>query len=96
MLTGLISLETFEQSGDLPILGQFGDFDRIGAGMRCDASDPVGIPENQFRSRNHRCMRPTWVRLIILGDLEERCVIPWSTSRTADFVLRTLRRTRVA
>ena len=29
MLTGLISLETFEQSGDLPILGQFGDFDRI-------------------------------------------------------------------
>ena len=26
MLTGLISLETFEQSGDQPILGQFGDY----------------------------------------------------------------------
>jgi hypothetical protein len=26
---GLISQETFEQAGDLPILGQFGDFDRI-------------------------------------------------------------------
>ena len=56
--------------------------------MRRDASDPVGIPEYQFRSRNHRCLRPTrGASDDSSATWRKRCVIPWSTSRTADFVL---------
>ena len=68
---GLISQETFEQAGDLPILGQFGDFDRIV--RECGATQVILLEfprTNSDRVIIDACDR-LGVRLIILSDLEE-------------------------
>ncbi len=68
---GLISQETFEQAGDLPILGQFGDFDRIV--QECGATQAILLEfprTNSDRVIIDACDR-LGVRLIILSDLEE-------------------------
>ena len=68
---GLISQETFEQAGDLPILGQFGDFD--GIVHECSATQVILLEfpiSNSDRVIIDACDR-LGVRLIILSDLEE-------------------------
>jgi len=68
---GLTSQETFEQAGDLPILGQFGDFDRIV--HECGATQVILLEfprTNSDRVIIDACDR-LGVRLIILSDLEE-------------------------
>jgi putative colanic acid biosynthesis UDP-glucose lipid carrier transferase len=68
---GLISSETFEQPSDLPILGQFGDFDRIV--RECGATQVILLEFPRTDSDRviiEACDR-LGVRLIILSDLEE-------------------------
>src|SRR5207237_1293360 len=68
---GLIGPERFEPASDLPLLGQFGDFDRIV--QECGATQVIllELPRtNSDRVIIDACDR-LGVRLIILSDLEE-------------------------
>ena len=68
---GLISQETFQQAGDLPILDQFGHFDRIV--HECGATQVILLEfprTNSARVIIDTCDR-LGERLIILSDLEE-------------------------
>src|SRR5213595_3356145 len=68
---GLISPETFEQASDLPILGQFNDFDRIV--RECGATQVILLefPRTESDRAIIDACDELGVRLIILSDLEE-------------------------